>query len=69
MLRSLSKLKDVLAGVVAAVSKPPGPALAVGAAAPDFTLPGTDGLDTTLSSFQGQKNVVLAFFAEAFTPG
>ena len=44
-------------------------ALAVGDDAPDFTLAGTDGNDTTLSSFRGEKNVVLAFFPKAFTGG
>ncbi|MXX75261.1 MAG: redoxin domain-containing protein [Holophagales bacterium] len=43
--------------------------LAVGDAAPDFTLPSTDGSQVTLSSFAGQKNVVLAFFPKAFTAG
>ncbi len=43
--------------------------LAVGDAAPDFTLPSTDGNEVTLSSFAGQKNVVLAFFPKAFTAG
>ena len=42
---------------------------AVGDAAPDFTLPSTDGTEVTLSSFAGQKNVVLAFFPKAFTGG
>ena len=36
---------------------------------PDFTLPSTDGTEVTLSSFAGQKNVVLAFFPKAFTGG
>lgn len=42
--------------------------LKVGDDAPDFTLPSatTDG-DVTLSSFRGQKNVVLAFFPFAFS--
>lgn len=43
-------------------------ALTVGDEAPDFTLPGTDG-ETTLSTFRGEKNVVLAFFPKAFTGG
>ncbi len=43
--------------------------LAVGDAAPDFTLPSTDGSQVTLSSFAGRKNVVLAFFPKAFTAG
>lgn len=43
--------------------------LAVGDAAPDFTLPSTDGSEVTLSTFAGRKNVVLAFFPKAFTAG
>jgi len=41
----------------------------VGDAAPDFTLPSTDGAEVTLSSFAGKQNVVLAFFPKAFTGG
>ena len=44
-------------------------ALEVGDVAPDFTLPGSDGSETTLSSYAGEKNVVLAFFPKAFTGG
>ena len=39
---------------------------AVGAPAPDFTLPSTNGTDVTLSRLRG-KNVLLAFFPLAFT--
>ena len=39
----------------------------VGQAAPDFTLKNTDMEDVTLSSYQGQKNVVLLFVPLAFT--
>jgi hypothetical protein len=55
---------------------PPPPSVKVGEQAPDFTLPyieSEDGKiarkDVTLSSFQGKKNVVLAFFPAAFSPG
>ena len=43
--------------------------LKVGDHAPDFTLPDQDGHPVTLSSFQGKKNVVLAFYVLAFTGG
>ena len=42
--------------------------LKIGDAAPDFTLPGTDGKTYTLSQLRG-KNVVLAWFPKAFTGG
>lgn len=42
---------------------------AVGDLAPDFTLPGTpDGENVTLSSFRGQKHVLLAFYVFDFSP-
>jgi peroxiredoxin len=40
--------------------------IAVGEEAPDFTLKSPDD-DVTLSSFRGEKNVVLAFFPSAFS--
>jgi peroxiredoxin Q/BCP len=48
------------------------PALAevqVGDAAPDFTLKDQDGKDVSLSSFKGQKNVVVAFYPKDFSGG
>ncbi|RXT06979.1 thioredoxin-dependent thiol peroxidase [Ammoniphilus sp. CFH 90114] len=36
--------------------------------APDFTLPGSNGKDVTLSDFKG-KNVVLYFYPKDMTPG
>ena len=46
----------------------PAPSLpVVGSPAPDFTLRSTAGTDVTLSSFRGDKNVLLAFFPLAFT--
>ena len=39
----------------------------VGQAAPDFTLRDQDGAEVTLSSFRGERNVVLIFYPLAFT--
>jgi len=41
--------------------------LQVGDAAPDFSLPGSDGHTYTLSSYAGRQTVVLAWFTKAFT--
>lgn len=41
--------------------------LKVGEAAPDFSLPGTDGKTYRLADFKGRQAVVLAWFAKAFT--
>ncbi len=68
-MSTLSRRAVLLTGAVAAVSRRAVAALAVGDAAPDFTLPGSDGKDAQLSSFRGNKNVVLAFFPKAFTGG
>ena len=45
------------------------PSVNVGDLAPDFTLRSSARNDVTLSSFWGQKNVVLAFYVLAFTGG
>jgi cytochrome oxidase Cu insertion factor (SCO1/SenC/PrrC family) len=47
-------------------------ALKVGQEAPDFSLKYFDGAelkDISLKDFKGKKNVVLAFYVFAFTPG
>ena len=46
-----------------------GAEVVVGDAAPDFTLPATDGSNVSLSDYRGKNNVVLAFFPKAFTGG
>jgi len=57
---------------------PPPPSVKTGDAAPDFTASYLTGADASgrrerkavkLSEFRGQKNVVLAFFPAAFSPG
>src|SRR5512134_4087179 len=63
-LAALSLL--VLSGVAlpaAADEGPAVPALAIGAPAPDFDLPGVDGKRHTLSSFAKAKVLVLVFTA------
>ena len=66
------------ASAQAPANAPPPPSVKVGQAAPDFTaryLAPPDasgrrqGTPVTLSEFKGQKNVVLAFFPAAFSPG
>ena len=41
----------------------------MGDAAPDFSLPGSDGKTYRLSDYRGKQAVVLAWFPKAFTPG
>ncbi|MCA9176276.1 MAG: redoxin domain-containing protein [Planctomycetales bacterium] len=43
--------------------------LAVGAAAPDFKLIGSDGKTYTSAQFKGRQAVVIAWFPKAFTGG
>ncbi len=40
-----------------------------GDAAPDFSLPGSDGKTHRLADFKGKQVVVLAWFPKAFTGG
>jgi len=44
-------------------------AVGVGDQAPDFSLPDQNGTVVKLSDLRGRKNVVLAFYIKAFTPG
>jgi peroxiredoxin len=55
----MSAMAGAMAGSVSVVPT-------VGAPAPDFTLPSTNGTDVTLSALRGH-NVLLAFFPLAFT--
>jgi cytochrome oxidase Cu insertion factor (SCO1/SenC/PrrC family) len=43
--------------------------LSVGDLAPEFSLPGTDGKQYSLSSYRGRQTVVLAWFTHAFSEG
>jgi peroxiredoxin Q/BCP len=43
------------------------PELKVGDAAPDFSLPGSDGRVYSLKEYRGRQAIVLAWFAKAFT--
>lgn len=45
------------------------PTLAVGQAAPGFSLPGSDGKTYNLKDYAGKSAVVLAWFPKAFTGG
>ena len=51
-----------------AVGPPTAGAVEVGDRAPDFTLPGTNGVDISLKDFRGKKWVFLEFYAAAFVP-
>jgi len=46
-----------------------GKALEIGAPAPAFSLPGSDGKTYSLEDFAGKKAVVIAWFPKAFTGG
>ena len=41
----------------------------VGSKAPDFTLQSSDGQTVSLGQFLGKRDLVLAWFPKAFTPG
>jgi hypothetical protein len=77
MKRALLLLASILllgAGPGRAVSaqalpEPPKTHLAVGDTAPDFTMLDDTWEPVTLSSFRGEKNVILAFYVLAFTGG
>jgi len=43
--------------------------LRVGDDAPDFVLPGSDGVNHSLAQYRDRQAVVLAWFPRAFTPG
>jgi len=57
------------AGAFVACAFQPAADLKPGDAAPDFSLPGTDGRTHRLADYRGRKAVVLAWFPKAFTGG
>jgi thioredoxin-dependent peroxiredoxin len=67
-MRALFAIAVVAALAVGAKAQAP-VELKVGDAAPDFTLPGTDGKTHKLSDYRGKRAVVLAWFPKAFTQG
>ena len=67
------RLGRVLLGTALAVSSVlgasrPAGAVEVGQPAPDFRLPGTTGVDISLSDFRGKKWVLLEFYGADFSP-
>ena len=71
-MKTLSKLSASL-GVAACLSTAAvvsaAEPLKVGDAAPDFSIPGSDGKTYKLSDFKGKQAVVVAWFPKAFTGG
>ena len=66
------KKKGISAALLAASTWLAGGAcaeLAVGDAAPNFELPGSDGATYSLEQYEGKQAVILAWFPKAFTPG
>jgi peroxiredoxin Q/BCP len=59
----------VVLGLAVAAATASAAELKVGDAAPDFTLPGSDGKTYHLSDYRGKEAVVLAWFPKAFTGG
>src|SRR5688572_25618556 len=62
-------LAAALAVSVTAQGLAPAVELKVGDAAPDFSLPASDGKTYKLSDFKGKKAVVVAWFPKAYTSG
>ena len=68
IVRSITAL--TFAAALAPISAPaagePAERVAVGQTAPDFTLPGLDGEERTLSALRGDQRAVLVFFRGAW---
>ena len=58
----------ILATGSAVATPRPSAAVEEGAAAPDFKLPSTTGLDIVLSDYKGKKWVLLEFYGADFSP-
>jgi hypothetical protein len=61
-------LGAVLAAALIVVAPSPGAAVDEGKPAPDFKLPGTNGLDVSLADFKAKKWVLLEFYGADFSP-
>ncbi len=62
-------LKSLLLGVWLTLVAAPSHALTVGELAPDFELPGSDGISHRLADYRGKQAVVVAWFPKAYTSG
>ncbi|NYT64785.1 redoxin domain-containing protein [Alcaligenaceae bacterium] len=60
-------LKSLLYGLCLTLAAMPSHALNVGDLAPDFTLPGSDGINHQLADYRGKQAVVIAWFPKAYT--
>ena len=69
ILSNLSASIGVAACLSTAVVMSAAEPLKVGDAAPDFSLPGSDGKTYKLSDFKDKQAVVIAWFPKAFTGG
>ena len=67
LLRWLLAAAVALAGAATALAAAAAPG--AGDPAPDFVLQGTDGRLYALEDFKGERELVLAWFPKAFTPG
>lgn len=66
---ALALLYSLTAALLLTCARPAFADLAVGDAAPDFTLAASDGKTYSLADFRGKQSVVLAWFPRAFTSG
>ena len=69
LISKLSALLGVTACLGGAALLSAAEPLKAGDAAPDFSLPGSDGKTYKLSDFKGKQAVVVAWFPKAFTGG